>query len=172
MSRDLPHIPAKRPLLLNSGAERGAHALSMKGKSMMTRFAKPAVAAALILGLSAASPALSKPSLRDVPEIENSLFSIAIADEVRDQCDGINARLLKAIGQLRALKARANDLGYSDDEIRAYVESDGEKARMRAKGEAFLKQNGVRLDAPETFCAFGHAEIAKNSAIGALLRAR
>ncbi len=69
------------------------------------------------------------------------------------------------------LKSRANALGYSDAEIRAYIESDAEKARMRAKGEAFLSQNGVRYGQPETFCAFGRSEIQKNSAIGALLRA-
>ena len=129
----------------------------------------PAICAAVFaLPLSA----LAKPSLRDVPQIEDGLFAVALAKEIRDECSSINGRTFKAIGVLTSLKREANQLGYSDDEIRAYVDSDGEKARMRAKGEAFLKQNGVRLDAPETFCAFGHAEIAKNSAIGALLRAR
>ena len=78
---------------------------------------------------------------------------------------------MRAIGVLQRLKSRANALGYSDAEIRAYIESDAEKARMRAKGEAFLSQNGVRYGQPETFCAFGRSEIQKNSAIGALLRA-
>ena len=80
--------------------------------------------------------------------------------------------MLRALNTLRKIKAQANDLGYSDDEIRAYVESDTEKARMRAKGEKFLAQNGVSYDKPETFCTFGRAEIAKSSAIGVLLRVK
>ena len=74
-------------------------------------------------------------------------------------------------GRAAMCRVNPNALGYSDDEIRNYVESDVEKARMRKKGKAFLAANGVNPDDPETFCTFGRAEIAKNSAIGALLRA-
>ena len=116
--------------------------------------------------------AQSKPSLRDVPEVENTLFAVALADAVRDHCASIEARTLRALGLLQRTRALANDLGYSDAEIRAHVESKAEKARMRAKGEAFLAQRGVRLSDTETVCTFGRAEIAKNSAIGALLKAR
>ena len=69
------------------------------------------------------------------------------------------------------LRKRANQLGYSDAEIRNYVESDVEKDRMRAKGYRYLESEGVVKNNPETFCAFGRAEIAKSSAIGALLKA-
>ncbi|MEX0281665.1 MAG: DUF5333 domain-containing protein [Arenibacterium sp.] len=116
--------------------------------------------------------AQSKPALRDVPEVENVLFAVALADAVRDHCASIDARMLKALGLLRRTRSLANEMGYSDAEIRAHVESDVEKARMRAKGEAFLAQRGVRLSESETVCTFGRAEIAKNSAIGALLKAR
>lgn len=116
--------------------------------------------------------AMAKPSLRDVPEIESSLFSVALAKEVTKYCDSLGARYLKGLGQLRRLRTRANQLGYTDTEIRAYVESDSEKARMRAKGERYLKANGVDYGTPETFCVFGRAEIDKSSAIGALLRAK
>ena len=120
----------------------------------------------------AAVPASAKPHLRDVPEIENGLFAVAIADEIRDNCGSISARMVRALGTLQGLKSRANSIGYSDSEIRAYIESDTEKARMRKKGEAFLRQNGVSYSNPETFCAFGRKEIAKGSAIGTLLKAR
>ncbi len=40
------------------------------------------------------------------------------------------------------------------------------------QGERLLRQAGVKLDQPETFCAYGLAEIKKNSAIGVLLRAK
>ena len=132
---------------------------------------KPFLIAILVAGALPAAGADARPSMRNVPEIENGLFAVAIADKVRDECSTISARTFKALVVLRQLKSRANELGYSDDEIRTYVESDAEKARMRTKGEAFLIQNGVTLDNPASFCDFGHSEIAKNSAIGALLRA-
>lgn len=112
------------------------------------------------------------PALRDVPEIENGLFAVALADAVRDGCPAIDGRILRGLALLRQLRRIANDLGYSDADIRAYVESDAEKARMRAKGKRFLAQNGVTAANPETLCAFGRAEISRNSAIGALLRAK
>ncbi|MFV1548053.1 DUF5333 domain-containing protein [Phaeobacter sp. JH209C] len=118
----------------------------------------------------------AKPSLRDVQEIEDPLFAVALAKEVSDHCDAITARYFKGLTELRRLRARANALGYTDTEIRAYIGSDEEKARMRAKGERFLAQNGVSYEKSyektETFCTFGRAEIKKNSAIGVLLRAK
>lgn len=119
-----------------------------------------------------ATAAQAKPPLRDVPEIENTLFVVAVANEVGKKCDSIRGRRLKGFNMLMRLRTQANKLGYSDAEIRAYVESDSEKDRMRAKGYKYLAANGVEPDAPETFCAFGRAEIANSSAIGALLKAR
>lgn len=136
------------------------------------RLANTVIAAAVACTVALPVSATARPALRDVPEIENTLFAVAIADAIRDRCDDISPRVLRALNTLRKIKAQANDLGYSDDEIRAYVESDTEKARMRAKGEKFLAQNGVSYDKPETFCTFGRAEIAKSSAIGVLLRAK
>jgi len=114
----------------------------------------------------------AKPSLRDVPQVENIIFAAALAHEISGRCPSINPRKLKALRLALQLRSKANDLGYTDAEIRTYVESDVEKARMRAKGELFLKANGVDYGSSETFCVFGHAEIDKSSAIGALLRAK
>ncbi|MDU9002661.1 DUF5333 domain-containing protein [Sedimentitalea todarodis] len=130
---------------------------------------------ALALAVCAAAPAVaanSKPPLSDVPEIEGTLFVVAVASEVGRKCDTLAGRRLKGYNMLFQLRRRANQLGYTDAEIRAYVESDREKDRMRAKGEKYLESRGVDVDKPETFCAFGRAEIAKSSAIGALLKAR
>lgn len=127
--------------------------------------------AALVAALPVTA-AVAKPHLRDVAEIENTLFVVALADELSKKCDSLSARRLKGLGILLDVRARANRLGYSDDEIRAYVESAAEKSRMRAKGETYLKANGVVIGQAETYCAFGRAEIEKSSAIGALLRAR
>lgn len=135
------------------------------------RLAVLAAAASVFLTASVAAGE-ARPSLRDVPEIENPLFAVAVASEVADQCDSIAARTLVGLNELYRIKGRANALGYSDKEIRAYIKSDQEKSRMRAKGERLLTQKGVKLDQPETFCTYGLAEIEKNSAIGVLLRAK
>ncbi len=130
----------------------------MKSLALMSLLSLPAVAEA-------------KPPLRDVKEIDNELYYIAIANEISDYCPSISGRRMKAIGVMWGLRSKANKLGYSDKEIRAYVESDTEKDRMRAKGEAYLAQHGVSYENPNSFCTLGRAEIERNSAIGVYLRA-
>lgn len=125
---------------------------------------------AMSLGLS--TPAVAKTPLREVAEIDDGLFAVAVADEIRKQCDTISARMIRAFMYMNALERRAKELGYSQTEIKAYVKSPEEKARMRARGEAFLKANGVSYADPETFCTLGRTEIAKGTQIGQLLRAK
>ncbi len=129
--------------------------------------------AAPVLAIAIAAPAFAaaKQPLREVEEIDTTLYYIAVAKEIDDYCEEIDGRRLKALGVIWDLKSKANAMGYSDSEIRAYIDSDAEKARMRAKGEAYLAANGVNYEKPETFCALGRAEIQRNSAIGVYLRA-
>lgn len=136
----------------------------------MNVFKSICLAATLMVAVPALASA--KPPLREVPQIDNELYYIAIAHEIDEYCENISGRRMKAIAFLWQLRSEANSLGYSDDEIRAYVESDAEKDRMRAKGENYLFANGVTYEKPETFCVLGHAEIDKNSAIGVYLRAK
>ncbi len=138
----------------------------MKGKTMSI-VKKLMLIAALMIPASAGA----KPPLREVKEIDNELYYIAIANEISEYCPSINGRRLKAIGVMWDLRSKANKLGYSDSEIRAYVDSDAEKDRMRAKGEAYLAANGVSYNKPGTFCTLGQKEIERNSAIGVYLRA-
>lgn len=168
MSCFTPYQPRKNVVLLHSKRQAARdRAIHVKESSMYY-----VVTLTLTLLLAVPSLAQDKPSLRDVKEIEDPLFAVAVASEVADVCDSIAPRYWKGFGVLRRLRARANQLGYSDDEIRDYVESREEKNRMRRKGEILLKQSGVDLNKPETFCTYGLAEIEKNSAIGALLRAK
>ena len=125
----------------------------------------------LIAALTVPAMAEAKSPLRDVKEIDNELYYIAIANEISEYCPSISGRRMKAIGVMWGLRSKAHDLGYSDKEIRAYVESDAEKDRMRAKGEAYLAQHGVSYENPNSFCTLGRKEIERNSAIGVYLRA-
>ncbi|WP_199252681.1 DUF5333 domain-containing protein [Chachezhania sediminis] len=140
-------------------------------KSNAARHSTKAAAGAALAAMLVAAPGLAagKPSLRDIPEIEDPLFAVAVANEIRETCPTIAGRVTKGIGVLWKLRARANQLGYTDAEITAYVRSPDEKARMRAKGMKILAKYGPVND-PQTYCAYGRSEIAKGSAIGALLK--
>ncbi|MDK3016197.1 DUF5333 domain-containing protein [Pseudodonghicola flavimaris] len=129
-----------------------------------------AVAATLLLGLPAQA-AEAKPPLREVPEVADGIFTIVLANEIRRKCDGISARLFRGIAEIQRVKARANDLGYSDAEIQAVLDSEDEKARMIARGRAYMAKFGLDYDKPGDLCRLGRLEIKNNSAIGALLRA-
>ena len=118
----------------------------------------------------AASSVVAKPPLRDVAEIDDAVFAVGLANEIRKNCPTISARTVKAVITLRSLVARANDLGYSDDEIEAYRNSDAEKARLRAQGKVWFEARGVDADVPESYCAAGREEIEKDSQIGTLLK--
>jgi len=118
------------------------------------------------------SPALAKQSLQSVAAVEQGLFSISVADKIRRECGSISGRMLKARSTLRSLYDTARAAGYSDAEIDTYVNADTEKARMRARRDAYLKKQGVVKSQPESYCAAGRAEIQKSSQIGVLLKAR
>lgn len=125
---------------------------------------------ASILCLCIAMPAAAKPPLREVAEIDNGLMAIAIADEIRKSCDGIEPRMLRAISQINTLERKARDLGYSKDEIDDYVTSKAEKARMRQKAETWLASQGVNVRDRGALCQFGRDQIAAGGPIGYFLR--
>ncbi|GAA6181024.1 MULTISPECIES: DUF5333 domain-containing protein [unclassified Shimia] len=116
--------------------------------------------------------AAANPPLREVKEIDEPLYWALVAYEISEVCDSLAPRQVKALSDGWGLIRKARSLGYSDDEIKAYMRSDSEKARMRARGEDYFKHKGVDYDVPETFCALGRAEIERNSQIGVYLRAK
>jgi hypothetical protein len=126
--------------------------------------------ALLIASLSFSGAAFAKLALRDVAEIDDALMHVAIADAIRKSCNDINARLIRAYSELTRLKSLARDLGYSEDEVEAYVTSKAEKARMKVKAEQYLQANGVRLDDIPALCRFGQEQIQAQTVIGQLLR--
>ncbi|WP_372993312.1 DUF5333 domain-containing protein [Sulfitobacter sp.] len=119
-----------------------------------------------------ATPVAAKPPLRDVAAVDDALLYLGLADRIRNECPDISARMFRALGYLNDIQKTAKSLGYSDDEIDAYRKSDAEKARMKSRGAAYLKANGVDTSDPQSYCALGRAEIQKSSRIGSLLRAK
>lgn len=110
--------------------------------------------------------------LRDVPEIDDNMLWAGIALRISEECGEIDARWLRGVNFLWSIKRRANELGYSDDEINAYRKSAAEKARIEARGKAYVKSKGLDPGDADDLCNLGHAEIARNSVIGTLLKAK
>jgi len=117
-----------------------------------------------------AGPAFAQKNLRDVRAIDDAVFDVAVADQIRKKCPEIAPRMIKALTLYRSVKAQARQLGFTDAQIKAYGDSDTEKARMRAKGEAYMRANGVVASDAQSYCALGRKEIQKSSRIGSLLR--
>lgn len=127
---------------------------------------------ALVSVAMLATPAVAKQPLNQIASIDDALFDLGIADRVRKNCPTISARLFRAITYVRKIESEAKAMGYTAAEIEAYTDSDADKARLRAKAAKYFKAKGVDTSDPQSYCAFGHAEIQKSSRIGSLLRAK
>lgn len=112
----------------------------------------------------------AKRPLEEVRSITDGLLWIGIADEIRNTCPTISARMLRALSRINSIQNEAKSLGYTKSEIDRFRKSAANKAELRRRTEAYLQANGVLQDDPQTYCALGRAEIAKSSQIGALLR--
>ena len=123
----------------------------------------------IVLGAGAVA---AKSPLRDVKSVDDAVFDVAVANEIRKNCPEISARMLRALMLYRNVKAQARSLGYTEAEIDAYAESDAEKARLRARGAAYFAANGVDPARPQSYCALGRKEIEKSSRIGSLLKVK
>jgi hypothetical protein len=110
--------------------------------------------------------------LRTDQTIESGLLIVAIGDTVRDHCTDFEAQRVRGLAFLNGLVNRAMRLGYSLDEIRAYVDNDKEKSRVKARARQWLLQRGADFKRSETLCQIAADEIARNTQIGKLIRER
>lgn len=126
---------------------------------------------ALALTLTAfGGHATAKPELKDVTEISEGIIAVGIAYEISEVCASIEPRTLRGIFYLNSLRSRARNLGYSHAEIEAYINNDAEKVRLEAVARGRLADMGAIPGNAESHCVVGRAEIARQSAIGRLLR--
>ena len=119
-----------------------------------------------------ASPLAALAPLHQEQTIVNGFYNIGLADEVRKNCDGIDARLFRAYSYIKSLERHARKLGYSNDQIDQFVDNKAEKEKLRARIRADLAKRGASPKTPEGYCTVGREEIAKGSAAGRLLRAK
>lgn len=133
----------------------------------MPRLARPLLAAAFALAVAAPAPAA--PSLRDDPHISERLLAAQVGDLIRRTCPSVGARLITAYREMKKLEAYARGLGFSDAEIKAFINDKDEKARVKAEARAYMRQKGVVEGDRESYCRLGRAEIAAGSITGSLL---
>jgi hypothetical protein len=124
----------------------------------------------VILSFALATPALALVPINEEPYINDVLLQGFIGDAIDDNCDTIEARKLRALGELNKLRDYALEKGYTAAELRAFVTDKAEKARGKALAAEWLKAKGAEPGNPEAYCQIGEAEIAKESLIGYLLR--
>ena len=129
----------------------------------------------IAIALTAAAlgqPALALEPLAQERYVNDRLIAARVADRVRRECPSINARIVYAWSQARALKRYAENKGYSSSEIDAFLDSKQDKARIYAAAEDYLTRNGARKGDAESFCRIGRNEIASKSVAGSLLVAK
>lgn len=119
-----------------------------------------------------AAPAVALEPLAQEKYVNDRLIAARVADRVRRECPSINARIVYAWSQARALKRYAENKGYSSSEIDAFLDSKQDKARIYAAAEDYLTRNGARKGDAESFCRIGRNEIASKSVAGSLLVAK
>ena len=124
----------------------------------------------ILFTLALASPALALVPINEEPYINDVLLQGFIGDAIDDNCDTIEARKLRALGELTKLRDYALDKGYTSAEVRAFVTDKAEKARGKALAADWLKERGAERGKPEVYCTIGEEEIRKESLIGYLLR--
>jgi len=130
------------------------------------------VLAALACVSALAAPAAALPPLSQERHINDSLVQARVADLLRRGCPDLDARIIRAFSEARKLKRYAQDQGYSDAEIDAFLDSKSERRRIYAEADRYMVANGVVNGQPETFCRLGQQEIARKTIAGSLLVAR
>lgn len=124
----------------------------------------------LLIAAVLATPAFAKPSLWNYERISQGLFDIGVAHGIRKNCDNISANKFRGATFAWSLVNYAKSQGYTQAEVRAFIDDDAEKAKLRKRVEADMAAKGLDYKTPNGLCDFGRAEINKGSQVGKLLR--
>ena len=118
------------------------------------------------------APVIAAKGLVQEAALNEGLIAISMANVIRNTCPSISARMLEAWLQIKTLEAEAQSLGYSAQEVTAFIKDPMEKKRVLSIAQERLADHGVIPDQPATHCTLGLAEIEAGSAIGKLLKAK
>ena len=111
---------------------------------------RPLIAAALALA-TLTTPAAALEPLSQNAYVNDRLVQARVADVVRRNGPSIDARLVRAFSEARALKRHARNQGYSEAQIDAFLDSRADRQRIYAEADRYMVENGVLNGQPETF---------------------
>lgn len=127
---------------------------------------------ASVLSATAPLAATALEPLSQQRYINDRLIAARVADRIRRECPTIDARLVRAFSEARALKRYARGQGYSEAQIDAFLDSRTDRQRIYASAEAYMAGKGVVAGDADSYCRLGRDEIARGSVTGTLLVAR
>ena len=117
-----------------------------------------------------ATPALALVPINEEPVIREKLLMGFIGDAIADNCPTMEARKLRALGELNNLRDYALKQGYEAGVVREFVTSTEEKKKFTAEAAEWLKAKGAEPGNEAAYCPTGEEEIAKDSLIGSRVR--
>lgn len=130
------------------------------------------VIACLALLASSIAIGATERSLRNNPDIDNGLLTLALGNEMINRCPDIAPRPARVLPFIAILWSKALSDGFTRAEVEAHLESDIEKARMERLGRAWLAARDVDPDNDAELCALARDEIARQGAIGRMLKVK
>ena len=126
--------------------------------------------AGLLLAPMGATLAARSPG--DIAEVRTGLFAFTVGEMIQENCDSITPRLIRVFTLRNTLLATARAAGFSAQEIDDYVDDKIARANLRAEASEYLADAGATPGNEASFCAVGASEIARETAVGRLLRAQ
>lgn len=108
--------------------------------------------------------------LRESVEIENGLLVIMVGTFIVEGCDEIEVRRVRSTPYMMGLARQAMGLGFSRAEVEEFIDDPVEQARVEARADAWLAQNGAGRGDAASLCRVGRDEISAGSTIGRMLR--
>ena len=131
----------------------------------------PVLALSIVVAAVGFAGAVSAQSaLKDVQRIRDGIIHVGMAYEISERCDSLRPRTFRGISFLNSLKNHANELGFSDAEVDAYVNDDAEKDRLEGIARQQLANLGAEAGNDASYCAVGRAQMDANTRVGWLLR--
>ncbi|MEM9436602.1 MAG: DUF5333 domain-containing protein [Pseudomonadota bacterium] len=106
----------------------------------------------------------------DVAEVRNGLLAVAAGNMIQKNCAEISPRMIRVYTLRNQLIAAARAAGFTDDEIRGFVDDRVARKNYEAEAKVYLEQRGLNMSEPASYCSVGAEEIAGGTAVGRLLR--
>ncbi|QQA44194.1 DUF5333 domain-containing protein [Pelagovum pacificum] len=136
----------------------------------MTRRALFILTVPMVLAGALAGQGRADHPIGQIPAIREGLIATGMALEISDNCDSLSPRMIRGLAYLEQLRGTARQAGYSNDEIDAFIDDRGEKARLESEARQRLSSRGAVSGQADTYCAVGQQEMQSGSAVGQLLR--